>query len=771
MKSIVQNYGKGELAVTDVPIPALQPGGILVRNAVSLISAGTEKLMVDLAQKSLAGKAKERPDLVRKVLDKVRKDGLMATLETVRSRLDAPIPLGYSCAGRVIAVGADVDTFQIGDRVACAGAGYANHAEVVFVPKHLAVTVPPSVSAEKACFTTVGAIALQGLRLAKPELGETVAVIGLGLVGLLAAQLARAAGCRVVGMDLSSERCRQAMDLGIDDAVTDGEQLAERCRQLTAGHGADKVIVAASTKSSQPIALAGEISRQQGIVAVVGAVGMDVPRQPYYDKELVLRVSRSYGAGRYDPEYEEKGRDYPIGYVRWTENRNMEAFVQQLARGAVQTEPLVSHRFDIGNADQAYGLISGKGQEPYLGILLQYPEAPEDDSSEVLASRVDLTSATASARRVAVGFGVLGAGQFASGVLLPALDALPDVRLVGVATATGIKAQHVAKKHSFAFATTDGEEILAHADVDAVLIATRHHLHADQVLAAIDAGKHVFVEKPLCLHRDELAEISEARRQVADPTPLLMVGFNRRFAPMAQRLHRHFKGVDEALVMHYRVNAGYIPLDHWTQDIEQGGGRILGEVCHFVDFLTFLAGAPPVSVSAQGLSNGERYRDDNLVATLAFENGSIGTITYVANGAKGLAKEYVEVSGGGRSAVLDNFRRLELYDGGRRQVEKARWRQDKGHRDQLAAFVAAVQSGGPPPIPWMDIVRVTETTFDIVDRLHSVDTGPVDTARSDAPRSDAPRSDAPQSDAPQSDAPQSVETAASDGSQPADDLS
>ncbi len=733
MKSIVQNYGKGQLAVTEVPVPALQPGGILVRNSVSLISAGTEKLMVDLAQKSLAGKARERPDLVRKVLDKVRKDGLMATLDTVRSRLDAPIPLGYSCAGRVIAVGTDIDTFRVGDRVACAGAGYANHAEVVFVPKHLAVKVPPQVTAEQACFTTVGAIALQGLRLAKPELGETVAVIGLGLVGLLAAQLARAAGCRVVGMDPSEGRCRLARELGIDEAVTGAEELAERCRQWTAGHGADKVIVAASTKSSQPIAVAGEIARQQGIVAVVGAVGMDVPRQPYYDKELVLRVSRSYGAGRYDPEYEEKGRDYPIGYVRWTENRNMEAFVQQLARGALQTSALISHRFDIADAGQAYDLISGKGTEPYLGIVLHYPEPPPDDSAEVLASRVDLTSASQPKSQLSgtqgeVRFGVLGAGQFASGVLLPALSALPAARLVGVATATGIKAQHVAKKHGFNFATTDGAEVLERSDLDAVLIATRHHLHAEQVLAALDAGKHVFVEKPLCLHRDELTAIAE-RLQAAE-SPLLMVGFNRRFAPLAQRLRRHVADLDEPLVMHYRVNAGQIPLDHWTQDAEQGGGRILGEVCHFIDFLTFLTAAPPLSVQGRALANGDRYRDDNLVATVTLEDGSLGTITYVANGAKGLAKERLEVFGGGRSAVLDNFRRLELYDGSRREVIKARWRQDKGHGQQLAAFVEAVRRGGPSPIPWHQIQRVTEVTFDLVEAVRRAGVRHADGGRS-----------------------------------------
>lgn len=710
MKTIVQSYGKGVLEIADVPVPALQPGGILVRNRASLISAGTERLMVDLAKKSLLGKARDRPDLVRRVFDKWRRDGLAATLETVRSRLDNPTPLGYSCAGTVMDVGEGVDNFRVGDLVACAGAGYANHAEVVAVPKHLAVRVPEGVSPEAACFTTVGAIALQGLRLASIELGETVAVIGLGLVGLLGAQLARAAGCRVVGMDKDPARCRLALELGIDHVVDRGGELERRCRELTGGHGVDKVIIAASTKSNEPIALAGEVARGQGTVAVVGAVGMDIPRKPYYDKELVLRVSRSYGAGRYDPEYEEKGRDYPIGYVRWTENRNMQAFIDQLATGRIVTEPLVTHRFPIAEATEAYELLTGKSKESYLGILLTYPEPKPatDDFPIPRDARMDLP--LREGIRGPVGLGLIGAGQFARGTLLPALRRIVDADPVGVATATGVSARHTAEKFDFRFATTSVDEILSRERVDAVLVTTRHHLHAPQVIQALEAGKHVFVEKPLCLEESELETIDALHR---GSRLLLMVGFNRRFAPMALRLKEHFEDIDEPLAIHYRVNAGHIPLDHWTQDPEQGGGRVVGEFCHFVDFCIFLTGALPVAVVAQGLPNGDRYRDDNVVATLEMADGSLATITYLANGASALAKERVEVFGGGASAVLDNFRRLELYSGGRRTVERALLRQDKGHFEELAAFVEAVRTDGPSPIPMEEILATTRTTFEI----------------------------------------------------------
>ncbi len=714
MKAIVQSYRGGEPEVREVPAPALQPGGILVQSTASLISAGTERLMVGLAQKSLAGKARERPDLVRRVWQKLRRDGPLATLETVRSRLDAPVPLGYSAAGTVIAVGEGVDRFRPGDRVACAGAGYANHAEVIFVPKHLATAVPDNVDLAAAAFTTVGTIALQGLRLARVELGETVAVIGLGLVGLLAAQLTRAAGCRVIGMDTDLERCGLALDLGLDAVAAEAGELRSLAREATAGHGADKVIVAASTKSSQPIALAAEVARERGVVVVVGAVGMEVPRKPFYDKELALYVSRSYGPGRYDPEYEEKGRDYPIGHVRWTENRNLEAFVQQLAAERVDVGHLITHRFPIARAAEAYELLTGKRREPHLGILLTYPQEADEAKEEAprieLAPRLATSAATTSSSPLAVG--VLGAGQFAAGVLLPALKRLDEVGLAGVCTATGIRSEHAARKFGFGFATTSEAEILEDPDIGAVVIATRHHLHARQVLAALATGKSVFVEKPLCLTEEELREIeaaySEARKQHG---ALLMVGYNRRFAPMSVRLKEHFGDVNQSLLMHYRVNAGAIPLDHWVQDPEQGGGRILGEVCHFVDYLTFLAGNLPACVSARATPNTGSTRDDNLIATVEFEGGSVGAVTYAASGDSALAKERLEVFGGGRAAVLDNFRSLELLRDGRRRRVRSWLRQDKGHRAQLAAFVEAVRSGGPAPIPWEEIAAVSRATF------------------------------------------------------------
>ena len=716
MKAVIQSYSGGKPSVEEVPRPALQPGGLLVRNHVSLVSAGTERSMVGLAQKSLLGKAMARPDLVRRVLEKVRRDGLGATLDTVRTRLDVPIPLGYSCAGTVLEVGEGVESFRPGDRVACAGAGYANHAEVLFVPEHLAAPLPDGVDFEAAAFTTVGAIALQGLRLAKLELGETVAVVGLGLVGLLAAQLARAAGCRVIGMDTDAERCRLAEALGVEAATSRSEEFDALGRERTQGHGADKVIIAASTASSQPVDLAGRIARDQGTVVVVGAVGLEIPRQPYFDKELIFRVSRSYGPGRYDPEYEEKGRDYPIGHVRWTENRNLRAFVQQLDSGGVRTEALITHRFPVDEAEAAYELLTGKEAEPSLGILLTYPDVPEEASKD---SVVPLVS-TPRVQEVTdtLQLGVLGAGQFASGVLLPVLANLPRVKLVGVCNATGIKARHVGRRFGFDFATTDEAEILDHPRIDTVLIATRHHLHANQVLRALKGGKHVFVEKPLCLRESELDEILAVHATAMEQRSLaLMVGFNRRFAPMARVLKEQLEPLGEPLVAHYRVNAGFLPSDHWTQDPEQGGGRILGEVCHFVDFLTFLVGHLPMSFDVRALPNGGRYHDDNLVVSFTFPEGSVGTVTYLANGDSSIPKERCEVFCAGAVGVLDNYRRLEWVHHGRRRVEKARFSQDKGHAEQLRAFVEGARKGQGAPIPLDEIAGVTRTTLEIVRRL------------------------------------------------------
>ncbi len=719
MKSVIQNYRTGELVVADVPAPVLKPGGILVHNAISLVSAGTEKLMVELAQKSLLGKARERPDLVRQVIQKVKKDGILSTYEAVQSRLDSPVPLGYSTVGTVVSVGEGVDNFQAGDRVACAGAGYASHAEIVFIPKNLAVKLLDEVDFESAVFTTVGAIALQGLRLAEIQIGETVAVIGLGLIGLLTAQLARAAGCRVIGMDTNPERCFVGQRIGISEAVTEANALIALCNRITEGRGADKVIITAGTKTSGPVHLAGEIARDRAIVVAVGAVGMEIPRKTYYGKELTFRVSRSYGPGRYDNDYEEKGHDYPIGYVRWTENRNMQAFVQMIAEHKIDVQSLITHKFPIENAVKAYELITGKGAESFLGILLTYPEQADLSRRIEIGSLKFKVQSSKFKKTERVKIGMLGAGSFATSILIPAMKKVDNIELAGVCTATGVSANHVARKFGFRYATTDEAEILKDPDINTVAITTRHNLHARQVIAALKAGKHVFVEKPLCMTQDDLKEIIAAYSSLLTPdfSPVLMVGYNRRFAPMAVKMKEFLSKVSEPLIMSYRVNAGYIPLDHWTQDPQQGGGRIIGEVCHFVDFLTFLSSSLPRQVYARALPNQNRYRDDNLIITIEFENGSIGTIIYVANADKSFPKERVEVFGGGAVAVLENYTRLEMKKSGRGTVERSILQQDKGHYGEWKAFVSTVSGGGPAPIPFEETIAVAKTTFCIVDSL------------------------------------------------------
>ncbi len=726
MKTILQNYRTGDLTVMEVPPPALAPEGVLVRNAVSLVSAGTERQMVEFAQKGLIGKAKERPDLVRQVMSKARRDGLISTMETIRARLDVPMPLGYSSAGTVIAVGEGVSKFQPGDRVACAGAGYASHAEIAFIPENLAVKLPAGVEFEAAAFTTLGAIALQGLRLAQVELGETVAVIGLGLLGIITVQLARAAGCRVIGMDPDAARCRLAQKFDLDEALSNSAEFARACRRLTNNYGADKVIVTASTITNEPIVLAGEVARDRAVVVAVGATGLEIPRKTYFEKELTFHVSRSYGPGRYDPEYEIKGRDYPIGYVRWTENRNMQAFLEQVAASRVDLKPLITHRFLIDEALQAYALITGKSKEPYLGILLTYPPPPEKD--EMAVAIPGSPPSTASSRSPAVQgstlrIGFLGAGQFAASTLLPTLKKFPQFSLTGVCTQTGISAQRIKEKFGFKYATTAEQDLIADPGINVVVIATRHHLHCRQVIAALEAGKHVFVEKPLCLNREELEEISKTYFEVhtaGNPNPpVLQVGYNRRFAPMARELKAFVQVLREPLLLHYRVNAGYIPPDHWVHDPAEGGGRIIGEVCHFVDFLIFLSGSLPVQVSAMALPNQGRYRDDNVAATLKFANGSVGVITYAAGGDKALPKERVEVFGGGAAAVLDNFRRLELLKDGRRKIARSLLRQDKGFGAEWQAFLQGVRAPSSlSPLPFQEIQTTSLTTFAIIDSLH-----------------------------------------------------
>lgn len=705
MKQLFQSVRTGESTVLEVPVPSLPPGHVLVRNAASLVSAGTERMVVEFAEKNMYQKAKARPDLVRQVLEKARREGVLTTLDAVRSRLSQPLSLGYSSAGTVIEVGEGITDIKIGDRVACSGMNYASHAEIISVPRMLTTLIPSeTVGFEEAAFTTVGAIALHGIRLAEAKLGETVAVIGLGLIGQLTVQMLRAAGCSVLGMDLDAERCRFAEQYGCSATASGAAEFESLVRAQTRDRGADSVLITAASPTNAPVELAGTVARSRAIVVAVGAVGTEVPRKTYYEKELDFRISRSYGPGRYDPEYEEKGNDYPIAYVRWTESRNMEAFLRFLADGKLELKPLITHRFAIEQATEAYDLITGKRSERFLGVLICYPEKIE------IRRRIDLIADANAAPCGAVRVGVLGAGLFAGQVLLPAMQKAGEIEFSGVCTATGGSAHNAASRFGFRYCTTDESEIFRDASVNTVLIATRHHLHASQVLRSLRAGKHVFCEKPLCLNRQELAEI--VREKAATPDNLLMVGYNRRFAPMAVALKKFFGGVREPLAAHYRINAGFIPATHWVHDLEQGGGRIVGEVCHFVDFLIFVTESLPVSVFATALASSGNP-PDNVAATITFANGSVGSITYVAGGDKAFSKERVEVFGGGRVAALDDFRSLEFVRDGRRKTSKSTLRQDKGHVGEWQAFSKAVREGGPAPISFPEIVVGMAATFAI----------------------------------------------------------
>jgi predicted dehydrogenase/threonine dehydrogenase-like Zn-dependent dehydrogenase len=711
MKQLLQNLRDGKTTVVDVPAPSAQPGMVLVRTAASLVSAGTERMVVEFAEKSLVGKARSRPDLVRQVIDKARREGLFSTAEAAFNRLEQPMPLGYSSAGTIVELGEGVQGYKVGDRVACAGGGYAVHAEYAAVPFNLVAPLPASVDFEAGACGTMGAIALHGFRLAQPQIGENVLVIGLGLLGLLSVGIARVAGCKVLGVDLDPDRVAMAKDVGAQAVLR--EEAEEAAAAFSDGRGMDVVLICADTESNDPVELAGTAARDRGRVVAVGAVGMDIPRRTYYHKEIDFIVSRSYGPGRYDPIYEEGGLDYPLGFVRWTAGRNLEAFVNLLGSGGMDVFRFITHRFPIDEAVEAYRLITKKKGESFLGVLLTYP--PEEGVDLIEEKTIFTAPEVDRAVPGQVSVGVIGAGNFASAVLLPVLKSLRSIRRVGIASATGLSAQHAARRFGFAYATSDAEAILNDSEINTVALLTRHNLHAPQILAALRAGKHVFCEKPLAIREDELDEIMAELEK--PKTPLLMVGFNRRFAPMSVEMKAFLDGRQEPLLAHYRVNAGYLPPEHWLHDLEQGGGRIIGEGCHFVDFLTWLVGDSPAAVTARGLPDGGRYAEDNVVLTFEFPDGSLGTVTYLANGDKSLPKERVEAFAGGRVVVLDDFRKLTLIRDGRQKVRRARWRQDKGHKGEWEAFVRAIVEGVEPPIPYDQLIGVARSTIVALEAL------------------------------------------------------
>ena len=708
MKQVLQYRRSGKTQVVDVPAPRADAGSVLVHNRFSLISPGTERMLVEAGGANLLNTARQRPDLVKQVVDKARRDGIQATVEAVRSRLDVAIPLGYSCAGVVEDVGERVPGLRRGDRVACAGAGLANHAEFVSVPKNLLVPVPDAVGLEDAAFVTVGAVALQGVRVADVRVGETCLVIGLGLVGQLTVQLLVAAGCRVFGVDVAPGKVDLARTLGADDACARSDPaLLERVRAFSRGRGADSILITAATASSDPVQLAAQVARDRAVVTAVGLVGMDGPRNAYYETELDLRLSRSYGPGRYDPSYERDGVDYPAGYVRWTEQRNMEGFLDLVARGAVKPARLVTHHVPVEQAERAYAIVTGEAAEPYLGILLQYRE----DAAP--ATRVQVPRKTPGPLgRDVVRLGVIGAGNFAKSVLLPAIQKQGGFDLRVVATASGPNAQQTAARFGFAAAATDWRQVVDDPQVDAVLVATRHDLHAEVAATALAAGKAVFLEKPMALCEEDLERLMDAWRASGR---ILQVGFNRRFAPSVQRLRQVYAGRRGPLTMTYRVNAGTVGTGSWVVDPVQGGGRLVGEVCHMVDTLQYLAGARVKRVYAQPLPRATGSADDALL-TLTFDDGSVATIVYASSGDRSLPKERLEVFGDGRAAVLDDFQALTLHAGGR--VERIGGKpgsQDKGHAAEIRAFRQAVLNGAPSPIDPEDAAHVTRVTFAAVE--------------------------------------------------------
>lgn len=708
MEQLTQKLKSGEMTIQQLPMPVVGAGMVLVRNHYSLISAGTESTTVKSARKSLIGKARERPQQVKQVVDVLKKQGPIQTYRAVMKKLDAYSPLGYSCAGEVIEVGSDVTEFAVGDRVACAGAGYANHAEIVCVPVNLCVKLPQDADLKNASYNTLGAIALQGIRQADLRLGENCAVIGLGLLGQLTCLMLRTSGVRTFGIDIDKAAVEKAQGHCVDAAwIRSDAGVAEQIETATGGLGVDAVIITAGTSSLDPINFAGEIARKKGRVVVVGAVPTGFDRNPYYyRKELDLRMSCSYGPGRYDLNYEEKGLDYPAAYVRWTEKRNMQAFQELLHTGRIDIDYLTTHEFPLDDAPKAYDMIVSRS-EPFLGVVLKY------DISKPLKRGKVAISPSKPAGKVNLAF--IGAGSYAQGNLLPNIPKNDsDIVCKGVLTNSGTTSKRVAEKFGFEFCTSKSDDIIQSDDINTVFIATRHDSHADYVKQALQAGKHVFVEKPLCLNVEELVAIEEFYHGGhGGPQPQLMVGFNRRFAPLARRLKKSLDPVPLSMI--YRVNAGAIPADTWIHDSTIGGGRIIGEVCHFIDFLTFICGSLPTRVYASALP-APNHLNDTVTINLEFKNGSIGTVAYYANGSKKLSKEYVEVYQSGLTGIIRDFKHLEIHTNGKR-VRKRLLNQDKGQAVMVRAFIDSVKNGGKPLINPEEIFAVTKATFAVVESL------------------------------------------------------
>ncbi len=713
MKQITQKLKVGKIEITEVPVPGVGPGEVLVRNIYSCISPGTESSTVHAARKGYIGKAKERPEQVKQVIEKLRTQGIVQTYRAVMKKLDAYSPLGYSCVGQIVGLAPDVKGLVIGDYVACGGSG-ASHAEVVAVPENLCVKLPTNTDLKQAAYNTLGAIAMQGVRQADLRLGEVCAVIGLGLLGQLTCALLTASGVRVIGIDVAPAMVKMAEANCADRAYERGMPgIEQRIAEYANGMGCDAVIITAAADSLDPVNFAGAMARKKGTVVVVGAVPTGFDREPhYYKKELTLKMACSYGPGRYDTAYEEKGQDYPYAYVRWTEKRNMEAFQDLIASGRINIGYLTTHTFKLDDVPRAYDMILEKS-EPYAGILIEY-----DTAREIRTERVQVRSRReGEVRPASVSIGFIGAGSYAQGHILPNIPKGESVILKGVMTRTAVGSRSVADRFGFEFCSGRAGDILENREINTIFVATRHDSHADYVIKGLKADKHVYVEKPLCLKQEELDEIVEVidRKQKDNTEKILMVGYNRRFSPLSEMLTASI--TSDPVSMIYRVNAGNIPADSWIQDPEVGGGRIIGEVCHFIDYLTFVCGSVPTLVYASAIRD-KKSVNDTLSIQLGYQNGSIGNIHYFANGSKDLPKEYIEVYQAGTTAVLNDFRELSIFCRGRVQKKKL-VTQDKGQKNEIQRFVDAVRNNSSNLIPFEEIHSTSLASFKILESLQS----------------------------------------------------
>ncbi|MFA7361205.1 MAG: bi-domain-containing oxidoreductase [Candidatus Kapaibacterium sp.] len=704
MKQIIQYQKTGEMKIDELPVPIVREGWVLVKNHYSLISSGTEKTSVETAKASMLGKAKSRPDLVKQVMQNVKREGILSTYNKVKTRLDSYKELGYSCAGVVIESG--TDEFKTGDRVACAGAT-ANHSEYVLVPQNLCVKVTDSVNSEEAAFTTLGAIAMQGIRQSEINIGEYVGVIGMGLLGLITIQLAKLSGCRVIGIDLNDSNFETAKKLGCDFCLISNEECIATIDSITKGIGTDAVIITAGTKSNDPIDLALNIARKKSRIVVVGAVGMNIPRSPFYEKEIDLRISCSYGPGRYDVLYEEFGIDYPVGYVRWTENRNMQSIIDLLSQRKLDFASLITHKIPIEKGLEAYDIITGKSKEKFIGVLIEYnPELA------IISRKLELRATKIINESINIGF--IGAGNFAQSYLIPPLKEI-KVNLYGVCTSIPVNSKSVGEKFDFKFCTSDYKDVLDNSEINTVFVATRHDSHSYYVKEALKAGKNVYVEKPLAISIQELKEISNIYYN-SDKQPLLMVGFNRRFSRAFTDIKEFFKINNEPYFINYRVHAGHIPKSHWIQHPDQGG-RILGEGCHFIDTMQFITDSYPKNVFARSIrsENSSIINDDNVIITIEFENGSVGNLLYLANGDISVPKEYCEIFAGGKTAIMNNFKE-NLYFANGKTISK-KYNGEKGHKEEVRSFINAVKGIEKPGISFESIYCTTLASLKALDSL------------------------------------------------------